>query len=70
MTLVEATVAANALVSLAARALEAHQRIATLRAQAELEGRSHLTDEEWAALGVDDDVARARLAGLIEAAPK
>jgi hypothetical protein len=57
------TAALELLLALLART----QEISILIAKLNAEGRTTLTDEEWAVIVAADDLARARLQALIEA---
>jgi hypothetical protein len=57
------TAALELLLALLART----QEISVLIAKLNTEGRTELTDEEWAVIVAADDLARARLQALIDA---
>ncbi|HSW34194.1 MAG TPA: hypothetical protein VLH36_11340 [Steroidobacteraceae bacterium] len=57
------TAALELLLALLART----QEISILIAKLNAEGRTELTDEEWAVIVAADDLARARLQALIDA---
>jgi hypothetical protein len=57
------TAALELLLALLART----QEISILIAKLNAEGRTELTDEEWAVIVAADDLARARLRALIDA---